>query len=135
MLQGRKLHALVLLATLASGIWLAFNLTRYEEPGLTPCLVKNLSGYPCPACGSSRSFMAIFHGHFEEAFFINPFGFLSLALLLILPVLTLSDLFTGKQRLNDLVNRVNTLFTKAHWYLPAILLVVGNWIWNIFKGL
>lgn len=36
------------------------------------CIFKALTGLPCPGCGMTRSFLHLFEGHLEEAFFYHP---------------------------------------------------------------
>lgn len=40
----------------------------------TVCPLKTLSGYPCPACGLTRSFVLFAHGYWREAFVYHPLG-------------------------------------------------------------
>jgi len=37
----------------------------------TPCLVKNLTGLPCPSCGMTRAFHALATGHLHDAVRFN----------------------------------------------------------------
>lgn len=41
----------------------------------TICPFFHLTGVPCPGCGMGRSLVHIFHLHFIEALYYNPFGF------------------------------------------------------------
>ena len=45
------------------------------------CWFQALFGLPCPGCGSTRAAIALFHGHFSEAFAFHPLIPLSLAIL------------------------------------------------------
>ena len=45
------------------------------------CWLQALFGVPCPGCGSTRAAIALFHGHFSEAFAFHPLIPLSLAIL------------------------------------------------------
>ncbi len=38
------------------------------------CPFHNLTGTPCPGCGLTRSFVALGHGRFRDAFFYHPAG-------------------------------------------------------------
>jgi hypothetical protein len=40
------------------------------------CLFKYVTHLPCATCGLTRSFLSLAHGHWQEAFFYNPLGFL-----------------------------------------------------------
>ena len=37
-----------------------------------PCLIKYLTGFPCPACGMSRALICALHGDFSAAFRFHP---------------------------------------------------------------
>lgn len=36
------------------------------------CLIKLITGFPCPSCGITRSYKALFHLNFSEAWNYNP---------------------------------------------------------------
>lgn len=42
------------------------------------CPIRLLTGYPCPACGTTRSIGCITIGRFNDAWQLNPLGFLTL---------------------------------------------------------
>jgi hypothetical protein len=55
------------------------------EPGKTgffpPCLFRSLTGLSCPGCGSTRALHQLLHGHFADAFMLNPLFVIALPLL------------------------------------------------------
>lgn len=57
--------ASVLLGVLA-GLHLLLPATRL-------CFIYNLTGFPCPACGLTRSVDSLFHFEFVEAWHLHPF--------------------------------------------------------------
>jgi hypothetical protein len=64
--------------------WLAasFSLTLHGSDLLLPngeplgagCWLRAVTGYDCPTCGLSRSFVALFHGNWVSAFAWHPAG-------------------------------------------------------------
>lgn len=46
--------------------------------GPTLCMFRNVTGLPCPFCGTTRSIGHILIGDFESALRLNPLGFVSL---------------------------------------------------------
>lgn len=78
------LHVFVLGAAFAYEPWC--------RDGPIVCQVRRLTGLACPSCGLTRSFCAMSHGRFVEAFAWHPLGpglfglvCLSMAVLLLAP--------------------------------------------------
>ena len=63
----------------------AISITSTFTSGFTDgpilCLFRNLTGLPCPFCGSTRAVGNIVHGNFIEALYLNPLGYVFLLLL------------------------------------------------------
>ena len=57
--------------------------------GVRVCWFRRLTELPCPGCGLTRSFCAISHGQFAEAWSQNPFGYVFYAVAVLLLVETL----------------------------------------------
>ena len=58
--------------------------TPETPPGLSVCAFHSTTGLPCPGCGLTRSFCAISHLRWGDAWTLNPFGFIWYALTLLL---------------------------------------------------
>lgn len=66
------------------------------SPGETrffPCYFRELTGYPCPSCGLTRSFHAMAHLEFRQAVKFHPVGVILYAALLISLFITLMEIF------------------------------------------
>lgn len=55
-----------------------------DGAGVPVCLLRYLSGLPCPGCGLTRAFSSLLHGRVEAAFTYHPFVFLLLPLFAIM---------------------------------------------------
>lgn len=53
------------------------------------CIFWNVIGIPCPSCGMTRAYMALFHGDLNKAFFYHPLFWL-------VPFLVLAPLYSKK---------------------------------------
>ena len=100
--------------------------TEGFQSGPVLCVFRNLTGLPCPFCGSTRSVGQILQGNFTEALAFNPMGFF-LLLLLLLTAITPNTLERSSQRLNrtwgDLSN---------HSQLISVILAISVlWAVNI----
>ncbi len=63
-------------ATVSAGALLA---GRFLQPGQIPiprCTFLRITGYPCPFCGNTRSFLEAAKGEIREAFLHAPLGVL-----------------------------------------------------------
>lgn len=63
----------------------------------TPCLIRVITGFPCPGCGLTRATFALLVFDFKGAFFFNPMVFLVWPLLFLLAYLFLSKKFQMKK--------------------------------------
>ena len=136
-MNRNKLYVILSTACAAGYIWLLVNYSKVivhsGEPGI--CLFKRITTIPCPSCGSTRSVLSILNGDIWGAIYWNPFGLIIMSILLVTPGWIIFDLLLKKDTLFRFYNRTE-LFLKRKWIaIPAILLVILNWIWNIYKGL
>ena len=132
-----KLYLILVITCLTGYSWIYFNSTSNDLKNNegTICVLKNISGIPCPSCGSTRSVLSITKGNFSTALSTNPFGFIIGLILLITPLWLVTDLVSKKNTLFLFYKKIELLLSKPQFYLPLIILVLANWAWNITKGL
>lgn len=138
--NGRhRLYLFLLLGCAAGYLRL---LLLYRQPVGDPapvevgfCMIKEVTDFPCPACGTTRSALSLLDGHWADALYWNPLGYLAVLVLLLLPPLMLYDLLTGRMLVAGLYDRFIAFINHRPVAVVAIALVVVNWLWNIFKGL
>jgi hypothetical protein len=116
-------------STLA-GIWLlliagAAYLFLFE-PGRTGffpvCLFRLVTGLTCPGCGTTRALHQILHGHFQNAFMLNPL------LLMAIPFLVFAFVRFNLMVLRGGTPRKNAL--PAPYIYALFFIVVGFWIFR-----
>ena len=78
-----SIRFLALLALLFLGRVVAVRSSGFST-GPSVCLFRNVTGLPCPFCGSTRSVGHILQGEFSAALFSNPLGYFGLAFLILL---------------------------------------------------
>lgn len=135
MLSVRRLYTIVLLAGAGGFAWLGYSMLSHRPLGGGVCLIKQVTGVPCPSCGTTRAIDELLHGHFTESVLVNPFGLLVFAAMALFPLWVLVDLLSGKRSFFYFYNRVEKLLQRKLIAIPLAVLVLLNWIWNIFKGL
>ena len=128
------LYTLITIACVAGLAWTAYLMQHphlvYDEQ-VTPCVIKHVTGVPCPSCGSSRAVISLVHGAVVGALYWNPID------LIIFSIMLISPLWIGYH----VVTRRNTFLTsyqrgerilRMKWVaVSATTLVIINWIWNI----
>ena len=115
---------LILIPTAAlAAIGIAYIYFRQHVFSLPDCLIKRITGFPCPSCGLTRSVYALIHFRFLNSFMLHP-----------LPVL--ASIFLLAVWLNALVN----LFARKHdkafpkpfiWYYSILTIVIIFWLKEI----
>lgn len=81
------------------------------------CVFKAVLGVPCPGCGQTRAWFALFGGRMAEAFYWHPLFWLT-PILLLLALVRNERVFTSR--------RLNALF-----WIVCLLLYVGVYIWRL----
>ena len=125
-----KLKYLGIILMLISGYFFLYNFSGSLE-GHTICIFKNITGVPCPACGSTRATLQLFHGELWGSILINPLGVLTNLFILISIFWMLFDIARSKETffpflIKDWNNKIKIFI---------VLIVLVNWMWNIEKGL
>jgi len=132
-MSSGKFYRLIGILLLVGACWLVAS--YYLPEAWTPCLFHNLTGWPCPACGTTRAMQAFFDGHIHQSLLINPLGLLvGLTGILMLPIL-LVDYLSGKQRLYTVYLKGERRIKQPSIALAFGFVILANWIWNISKAL
>lgn len=135
MLTARRLYRLVLWAAAGGYLWLGYTLFQGSSGGPGVCLIKEVTGVPCPSCGTTRAIEALAHGNLQASFLLNPFGLLVFALMMVIPVWVVVDLLTGRTTFYRAYLLSEQILRRKYIAIPLAILVLLNWVWNIMKGL
>ncbi len=130
-----KRYLFLLIASAAGILWLFLNSGKNPVIHQSFCLFKTLTTLPCPSCGTTHSVNAIISGNPAEAWLANPFGFVVLPVMVLLPLWISFDLILRKNSLMRFYSFAENLLRKKTFALICILLVLINWTWNLYKHL
>jgi hypothetical protein len=119
-----SIRLLALLALLFLGRVVAVRSSGFST-GPSVCLFRNVTGLPCPFCGSTRSVGHILQGEFSAALYSNPLGYFGLAFLVVLFI----SPATIKGTSDYLAKKWWTL-TQKNQILITVGLIVLAWILN-----
>ncbi|GEP50205.1 hypothetical protein FNO01nite_08770 [Flavobacterium noncentrifugens] len=133
-----KLYSILLIACFFGYAWLGFSILNEDPHGNSHfgvCFFKKITSFPCPSCGTTRSVKFLAKGEFSQALMTNPFGIIVAFLMIAIPVWIACDAILKTQTLFEYYHKTENLI-RTRWIATLlILLVLGNWIWNINKGL
>lgn len=136
---GKNFYLILFFACLVGYGWLLFNSyfnygAETGGEGIGICPIKNVTGYPCPSCGSTRSVMHLFHGDISMALRTNPIGVILFLGLILCPPWIAFDLISGKRGLYAFYLKVEEFVRIKAVAVILIILIAINWIWNFYKG-
>jgi hypothetical protein len=115
-------------------LWFLWMLNSGANSGPSICFFRNITGLPCPSCGSTTSLKMIAAGDWQQAFFINPLGYIIGIGMLVLPSWMLFDLITQRNSAQQAFLAFDRKVKRRPLILLFILLpVMLNWIWNLIK--
>ncbi len=127
---GRLPDPTAVLALIAAGVLLAARVIPFERVPFSICPMRNMLHPPCPACGMTRAFCRVMHGHWESAFTVSPLGSLL--------ALTAAG-FVTYAALRSTVLRRGPVFELASWEKKAwrvglVSLFLANWTYLLISG-
>jgi hypothetical protein len=124
---------------LAAYVWLFLNI--WFEPSAkigsgipSVCFLKQVTGYPCPSCGTTRGVIAILHGQWFNGLVLNPFSYLVILFMLIVPPWLSFDYFNKINSLEVIFRKTEKHISKTKTAIVLIIVVMANWVWNFYKG-
>lgn len=137
-LNRNKLYILLAVSCLAGYTWLFLsniNAGENNNSNAGVCLIKHATGVPCPSCGSTRSILSILDGNIADALYWNPIGIVLLFIMIIVPIWIFYDGLTRKESMFNFYKKAEKALQQKKVAVPAIVLMLVNWIWNIYKGI
>ncbi len=130
-----KLYSLLLIACFAGFIYLFYSIYNLQNETFRVCFIKNVTGYPCPSCGTTRSVSFLLAGKFTDAVLLNPFGIVVAIMMAVFPFWILTDIVLKKDSFFRAYKKTEAVIRKPWPAKILIVLVLLNWIWNIYKNL
>ena len=134
-MSKKKIYAIVLIACLSGFVYLFLNTHYGKNSFFGLCIFKNVTGIPCPSCGTTRAIQFILQGKIIESLYMNPFGIIVAVLMTIAPFWILYDVIFKKESFLFFYKKSEETIRIKWLSIVLIILVVTNWIWNIYKGL
>lgn len=131
--KQQTFYWIAVLGMLLGFSWILYNLLTQQSNHFTVCIVKNVTGIPCPSCGSTRSLFSLISGDFSQAWYYNPIGYLYLIVLILGPIWLLRDMIYDNKSLYYFTNRCFAILKRKPIFIGFVLLVLINWFWNIIK--
>lgn len=135
---GNRICLIVLTACFAGYLWIIYALTSSASDKLRSpevCIFRNVTGIPCPSCGSTRSVIALTQADFHGAVMTNPLGIVVAIIMLAAPPWIITDLLSKKRSFMTFYGYVEKTLRKPPVAVLLITLLLANWIWNILKGI
>ncbi len=123
-------YAAVIFMDVVAMLWFILSDIPRGTPHFIVCIFKNLTGYPCPACGTTRGLKFFFHLMPCEAFMMNPIAVLVGTAMVVVLIWSIRDLVVGQPSMFNVARK------KIPWYLIVLIVIflIFNEIWNINKG-
>lgn len=134
-MSRNKLYFFLLTTCLLGFLYLFYSIQFSESSSFGACMIKNVTGFPCPSCGTTRAVRLLWQGNILESLKMNPFGILVFMIMIFAPLWIAFDLIFKKQTFLNWYNKIEFTVRTKWIAIVLILLVLLNWIWNIKKGL
>ncbi|MEY2629486.1 MAG: hypothetical protein RLZZ469_381 [Bacteroidota bacterium] len=130
-----KLYVLLGVACFLGFVYLFFSTYYLQQSDTTLCWFKNVTGYNCPSCGTTRAVLSLFKANLLQSVQFNPLGLIVLLIMIIAPVWIAVDLLTRQDTLFQKYKQTEVFLRKplvASFFIVMILLL---WYWTLTKNL
>jgi hypothetical protein len=130
-----KLYLFILGLALAGCSWIILNhyLRQANKSSYNVCLFRQVTGIPCPSCGTTHAVLSIAKGKFRQALDENILGYPVLLMLVLFPLWILYDLIRRKESFYRFYLWAESILRKKWIAWSALIFLLVNWGWNIFK--
>lgn len=138
MVANKRIYWVLGILSMAAYAWVGFHLLFPDQatPDLTVCLLKNVTGLPCPSCGTTRSLLLLMSGDLQTALLTNPLGIVAAISLVVTPIWIAKDMLCRTDTLALVfLWTEKRIKTRKVVYIPLVALALLNWGWNILKDL
>jgi hypothetical protein len=135
--QSRKIYAILLTACAAGYFRIGWLLTGGQTDKVAAgfCLIRRVTGVPCPSCGTTRSILLLMSGDIAGSLLLNPFGIIVAIIMIGTPVWIMADFLSRRRSFLHFYLHAERMVRTPGVAATLILLVLLNWVWNIGKGL
>jgi len=134
-MSRKKLYLFILFLAFAGYSWIILNhyLLQANKSVVSVCLFRNVTGIPCPSCGTTHAVISIATGDFRKAFHENILGFPVAAMLLVFPLWILIDFLLKKESFYGFYKRTEMVVRKKWIAYLFLLILLAIWGWNLFR--
>jgi hypothetical protein len=130
-----KLYILLGVACFVGFMYLGFTIYYRQDSTTTLCWFKNVTGYNCPSCGTTRAVATLLQADVLKAMQQNPLGIVVLLIMVVAPLWITADLVTQKDSLFQKYQQTEVFMRKPWVAALMILLILLLWYWNLTKNL
>ena len=136
MTPKNKLYTVFFTAAVVGYTYFFYSLNYLSKSSnLSLCMIKDVTGYPCPSCGSTRAIKLLFQQRWFDSLYMNPFGIIVALMMVTVPIWIVIDLVFKKETFFKAYKKTEAIIRKPWIAIVLILLVLLNWIWNLYKNL
>ena len=130
-----RFYGIVLVMTVVAYAWVGYNayVRAHDTSGISICIIRSVTGVPCPGCGATRSVMHLMHGDVLDALRSNPLGIAAVIALGVIPWWIVVDLATGRSSLIDAYTWSNRVLRQRAVMVGVLFFIACLWTWNIYN--
>ena len=133
-MSRNKLYWLLLIACFSGFIYFLYHLQDSGNTHFGVCIIKQVTGFPCPSCGTTRAVQLLLQGDVLASLQMNPFGIFVAIIMIFAPFWIAFDVIFKRDTLYQSYKKME-ITIRINWIAAIlILLVMLNWIWNIYKN-
>lgn len=122
---GALIGAMLLGGAALAAVWLRLGLP------VPPCRFRQLTGLPCPTCGSTRLVEALLSGRVLEAAALNPFMFAGVAVVVAWALVSTAGAISGRPTWR----LVLTAWERRALVFLVVIFLIASWGYLVLRGI